>query len=300
MTIYGWDMSHYDAPSLGSALAEGITFITHKAGGDGHDPELAPWWKGVKGLDPARYLLGTYWIPRPDLHPSASGTADDWLATLDADCPGWRDREHALEMDAERWPAGGDRTKPNKGYLQTLGNRLVAKMPRLRPLCYASEGQYGDSLKGLTFPLWNANYPSSTRRGFKDAYAHAGGDSGPGWVAYSGQMPVLWQYTSSATIGGQTTSDANAFRGTLDQLKALVAPGWKDDLEMTEAEMDKLAGKIAAALLKSDTVPVTPANGVSTTWMTQTALGDMTTKLGEISRSMAKVVENTTPLPPTA
>jgi hypothetical protein len=71
--------------------------------------------------------------------------------------------------------------------------------------------------------------------------------------------------------------------------------GLLGDLEMTDAEMRKLADYIAAALLKSDTVPVTPASGQSTTWMTQTAIGDMTTKLGEISRNIAQVVKNTTP-----
>lgn len=40
MTIFGCDMSHFDAPDIGSAIAEGIVFLTHKAGGDRDDPEL--------------------------------------------------------------------------------------------------------------------------------------------------------------------------------------------------------------------------------------------------------------------
>jgi hypothetical protein len=242
VAIFGWDMSHYDAPGLGSAAADGISFITHKAGGDNSsgDPELAPWWTGAKRLDPARYLLGTYWVPRPDLHPSPAGTADDWIATLDARCPGWHDREHILQIDAERWPAG-DQTKPSRAYIQALGNRLLSRASKLRPICYASRGQYGNSLAGLTFPLWNANYPSNAALGFKAAYARAGGDSGPGWVKYSGQVPAIWQYTSAAVIGGQTTSDANAFRGTLAQLKALIAPGWQEEsLVTTQAEFNTL------------------------------------------------------------
>jgi hypothetical protein len=42
------------------------------------------------------------------------------------------------------------------------------------------------------------------------------------------------QYTSSATIAGLTTCDANAFRGTLAQLRALMTMG--DDMAMTDAE----------------------------------------------------------------
>jgi hypothetical protein len=127
----------------------------------------------------------------------------------------------------------------------------------------------------------------------------------------TGKREVRWhpkahlqQYHNSVALAG----------GEVDLTRALTIDygQWNfkgDDFEMTDAEMDKFAAKIAAAvapavaaaLLKSDTVPVTPANGVSTTWMTQTALGDMTTKLGEISRNIAQVVRNTTPpAPPTA
>src|SRR3954470_23701657 len=99
MTIFGWDMSHFDAPSIGTAVSEGISFITHKAGGDTlyGDPELGAWWRTVKDTDPAKVLLGTYWIPRPDLYPNAESRARDWLDMLDAQCPGWREREHILQ-----------------------------------------------------------------------------------------------------------------------------------------------------------------------------------------------------------
>src|SRR5262249_55808726 len=48
------------------------------------------------------------------------------------------------------------------------------------------------------------------------------GDSYAGWGSYSGQTPAIVQYTSSATIAGRTTCDANAFRGTIDQLLTLI------------------------------------------------------------------------------
>jgi hypothetical protein len=250
VTIYGWDMSHFDAPSIGSALAEGISFITHKAGGDssGGDSELAAWWSGVKGISSARVLLGTYWVPRPDLYSSPVGEAARWVGVLDARCPGWRDRPFILQMDAERWPAG-NQTKPSRWYLQSLGDRLKELAPKLRPICYASAGQYGNTLAGLTFPLWNARYPSSATGGFKALYVRVGGDSGAGWGSYSGQAPAIWQYTSSATIGGQSTSDANAYRGTLTQLVALVAPGWAQErIIMDAADVVAIRAAIQAEL----------------------------------------------------
>lgn len=249
MTVFGWDMSHYDAPGIGTALDQGISFITHKAGGDSSsgDAELAGWWSGVRGIDEDRVLLGAYWVPRPDLYASASSEADRFLATLDQRCPGWRDRDaFILQVDAEEWkqdPA----TKPGLSYLKAFCNRLTYRAPEYRPIVYASAGQYGSSLSGLGFPLWNARYPYSVTEGFKAAYARAGGDSGKGWGSYSGQTPAIWQYTSSATIGGQGTSDANAFRGTLDQLKELVTP-----MALSTADKDwisnEIATQVAAAL----------------------------------------------------
>lgn len=249
MTIYGWDMSHYDSPGLGSAIADGISFVTHKAGGDSSsgDAELAGWWSGARGL-PTSVLLGTYWVPRPDLYSSPSGEADRFLDTLDARCPSWRDRDaFILQVDAEIWN-GDSATKPSKAYLKTLCDRLVYETKgAYRPIVYASAGQYGSSLSGLGYPLWNARYPYSNSEGFKAAYARAGGDSGKGWGSYSGQTPVIWQYTSSASIGGQSTSDANAFRGSLAELKEIVSP-----MAITDADAQKLASKISTDLNNPD------------------------------------------------
>lgn len=49
-------------------------------------------------------------------------------------------------------------------------------------------------------------------------------DDGPGWAPYGGLTPVVWQFTASRSWHGQPV-DFNAYRGTLDQLKALVMGG---------------------------------------------------------------------------
>jgi hypothetical protein len=46
-------------------------------------------------------------------------------------------------------------------------------------------------------------------------------DSGPGWAAYGGVAPAIWQFSDSQPYGGQAV-DFNAFRGTAAQLRALV------------------------------------------------------------------------------
>jgi peptidoglycan hydrolase-like protein with peptidoglycan-binding domain len=47
---------------------------------------------------------------------------------------------------------------------------------------------------------------------------------GIGWLPYGGQYPSIWQYTSGHPFNGQKV-DFNAFRGSLDQLKAMVSAG---------------------------------------------------------------------------
>jgi hypothetical protein len=45
------------------------------------------------------------------------------------------------------------------------------------------------------------------------------GDSAAGWQSYGGATPLLYQFTNQATDGGKPL-DYNAFRGSLDQLRA--------------------------------------------------------------------------------
>jgi hypothetical protein len=226
MTIFGWDMSHYDAPGVGEAVAQGVSFLTHKAGGDRDDPEIGAWWAGVRGFDPARVLLGAYWVLFPG---DPAGRADKFLARLDTTCPGWHNRPFLLQVDCEKWNGDQD-TVPGRADIQAFCARLVTRMPLLRPIVYAPKWVYGDSLKGLPHPLWASSYVSGTGS-FKALYP---GDKSTRWAAYSGQTPAILQYSSSATIGGQTTSDANAYRGTLAELIKVAAPGWVDIMDWTD------------------------------------------------------------------
>jgi GH25 family lysozyme M1 (1,4-beta-N-acetylmuramidase) len=243
MTIFGFDMSHFDEPGLGTALAEGIAFVTHKAGGDRDDPELAAWWSGVRGVDPGRLLLGAYWVLLPG---DPAGRADAFLSRLDAGCPGWRDRPFLLQADCEKW-RGDPHTVPSKAEITAFCDRLVARMPKLRPVVYAPKWVYGNSLAGLKYPLWASSYVTGAG-GFRSLYP---GDSSSRWAPYSGQTPAILQYTSSATIGGQTTSDANAYRGTLAQLVALVAPGWTEEDDVTPEDIGKIADAVWAHMLRN-------------------------------------------------
>jgi hypothetical protein len=258
VTIFGWDSSHYDAPDQHAAVAEGFQFLTHKAGGDADDGELSAWWNVMKPYRD-RVMLGAYWVQYPG---NPLGRADAFVARLDSQCAGWRDGPFILQVDCEIW--GGDlSTRPGLSDIRAFCNRLRWHMPKLLPIVYAPKWAYdlsGVPLNGLGFPLWASAYVSGSGSASK-LYP---GDNAARWNAYSGQVPAVLQFTSSATIAGQTTCDANAFRGSLAQLQAKLAPGWvasigADDMSAADAQQGILdAFNLAAATTDADQTGDTP------------------------------------------
>jgi hypothetical protein len=237
MTIFGSDVSHYDAPDTRPMLADGIVFQTHKAGGDANDGELGQWWTYVRGHRDT-VLLGAYWVLRPG---SPVSSADAFIARLDSQCPGWRDEPFILQADCEKW--GGDpATVPPVSEINAFCDRLRVKVPKLMPIGYLPKWVYGDKVKDFRYPLWASAYVIGEGH-YRDLYP---GDASSRWAAYGGKTPAVLQYTSSAVIANQTTCDANAYRGTLAELTNLLAPGWKkeDLVVIADTDAEKIADKV--------------------------------------------------------
>jgi hypothetical protein len=195
MTVFLRDMSHYD----GDESLAGFVGTTHKAteGTSYVDAAYAARLnhyhaQGVK-------VLGSYHV----LHTGAlAAQLDHWLSTMDALTPWWRTFPgFILQVDAERWPSDNVSPDTVKAFARLL---VDSGCPGFK-VTYASRGQYGDSLTGIATPLWNAAYHSATYPG----------DGAADWAPYSGRAPVFWQYTS-------TPFDKNAYRGSLDELLALL------------------------------------------------------------------------------
>lgn len=221
MTIYGWDASHFDGllspATLARAKAEGFAFFTHKLAEGTQDTEGPNDDTALAAARDAGFeFIGGYLIPRSS--PSVSAQVDFWLEIADRSEPWWRTFPGWFwQIDLERWSYDNVPASVGVAAAQELRARTGRQV-----ILYASRGMYGDQLAGWDGPLWNADYVSGA--GFASSL-YPGDGWAPGWAPYSGQAPVILQFTSSATIAGLTTCDANAFRGTADEFRSLITGG---------------------------------------------------------------------------
>lgn len=222
MTVFGWDASDFDwsrgPMNLAAAHSDGIAWFTHKATEGATIRHIHYGAALTRARDAGIPVLGAYHVVRSAGALSAQVKA--FLAYLDEATPWWRAHPNFfLQVDLELWSYDAVAASTGTAFAEQLAAATGHAV-----IIYASKGQYGNALGGSR-PLWNANYPSSRSGGYASLYAAAGGDHGPGWASYSGRVPVFWQYTSSATIGTQPGCDANAFRGSLDELLTLTSGG---------------------------------------------------------------------------
>lgn len=218
MTLYGWDASDFDwgrgPMDVAAAARDGITFLTHKLTEGRTNRHVHAGTVLTRGRDAGIPFLGGYHVVHTADVP---GQVAFLLAYADQEVPWWRTHPGWFwQCDAERWATDFPPASAVKAFCDQLAARTGKTV-----LCYASKGQYGDTLAGLGRPLWNANYGSNTAGHYLGMYP---GDTSARWAAYSGQTPVMLQYGSQLTIGTQTGCDANAFRGTVAQLRALINP----------------------------------------------------------------------------
>jgi hypothetical protein len=297
MPIYGWDMSHYDAVTGTTAekvIAEGFSFVTHKAGGDANDVEIDDFWTEFKNHRD-KLLVGAYWVLYPG-NPVAK--ANKFCDRLDSTCPGWGDKPFILQVDCEKWNNDSS-TVPSKADIKAFCDRLRQRAPKLMPIVYAPEWVYGDKLAGLGYPLWASAYVGGSGAASK-LYP---GDSSSKWDAYSGQTPLILQFTSSATIAGQTTCDANAYKGSLAGLTSKLAPGFDPaptppqeeppvaDPTLNDADLHKI--------FYTDGLIPAPANGTSKdtnpAWTLRGALQDTAQQVRDINTKIDLLLAQQTP-----
>jgi len=203
VTVFGRDASDFDA----TVSFAGLSFLTHKSteGTSVAHAQYGPRLNAARAFGVP--VLGAYHVLRTPGSGGAGSLAQQlsyWVANLDAHTPWWRTWPHwVMQIDAEKWPYDPVSAATVLAFASLL---VRSGLPGWK-VTYASHGQFGDSLRGCVTPLWNANYNGSVGGSYP-------GDNYTGWAAYSGQVPVIAQYTS-------TPYDHNAFRGTLAELLAL-------------------------------------------------------------------------------
>jgi hypothetical protein len=162
-------------------------------------------------------FMGAYIVvrtPGNNNHGSIQAQVNYFLAYLNSQTPWWQGmREFFIQVDTEHW--GYDDVAPQYGVLAC--DLLRAQTGKL-VVHYAPRWAYGDTIGG-DHPLWASSYGSNPTAPYRQAYP---GDGNSGWAPYSGRTPTILQYGSSLTVGSQPSCDANAFRGTVDQLRELV------------------------------------------------------------------------------
>jgi hypothetical protein len=276
VTLQGWDASHYDGPLsraiLARAYAEGIRFFTHKIAEGLQDTEGSLDDTALAAArDVGMPFVGGYFVARTNATPAAQ--VGRWVQLADAGegwwraFPGW-----FWQVDLERWSY--DNVPASVGI--DCARRLRDATGRA-VILYASRGQYGDQLTGWDGPLWNADYRGGP--GYPgDGWVAADKGAPAGWAPYSGKVPAILQYTSSATIAGLTTCDANAFRGSVADFAAMI--GGKTVALLDDPQkswLEWMAYRVEAESLGLDVVRDGPGKG-EPMWLVQT-VRDIQTKV---------------------
>lgn len=246
MTIFGWDASDFDwsrgPMDLMAARVAGVDFFTHKAT-EGTGVRHVHYGEALNRAHQAGIpFLGAYHVVRTA---SVASQVAYLLAYVDQATPWWR--QHPgwfFQCDLEHWSY--DAVGPSRGV--AFCEELEQQTGR-RVLLYAPRWAYGDTIGG-TAPLWASSYVTGSG-GFRDLYP---GDASSRWAPYSGRTPVVLQYTSSATIGRQSTCDANAFRGTVQDFAKLIRSG--DDMTSEQwATLLRVDERIGTLIAMLDAVP---------------------------------------------
>lgn len=233
--IYGLDISDYQPDfDLQRARNEGFEFVILKST-EGANWQSA-WFR--RHLDRARaagLLVAAYHYVRAG---DAQAQVNNIVGIVPKDVP--------LILDIEA--GGGD-----LGLAWDLTNRLRANGYRL-PLLYLPRWYWqqigSPDMSGLP-PLWFSSYPFD-RAGYASAvYDRQRSFLDRQWGGYGGLGVEILQFSDEGNVAGRSPIDVNAYRGTREQLAALLGGGAGDDLT---PEQDALLRDIREQLCGSRNV----------------------------------------------
>jgi hypothetical protein len=204
MMIIGLDISHHqgEQPDLARAARDGIQFVIIKAteGSTFVDPRFGA---NLAEARAAGLLVAAYHYVKDGV-PAQAQVANVRRA-VPLDVP--------VIPDIENGSGPVPPIKTLVGLLQMAGYGV--------PLTYLPRWYWqqlgSPDLRGLP-PLWSSRYPDNVVGTIADELADVPATY---WNGYGGLDVAVLQFTSSARVAGYAPLDANAYRGTRDQLAAL-------------------------------------------------------------------------------
>lgn len=213
MTIFGPDISSYQQGMNVSALTDPFVILKCTEGTYLADAEYAGWMAQAKASHKVV-------IPYHFVKTEASAQAQ--AAMLAAHIG---DGSLPVMLDVETEGA----SVPNLPFVLSVIDAMRSRGLNVRlvylPRWYWQQIGSPDltALSSRGVGVVSSAYPRSGPMAPVSGYAADGGDHGVGWAPYGGVTPVLWQFTNAGTE--QQNIDFNAFRGTIDQLAALLGGG---------------------------------------------------------------------------
>lgn len=209
---FGIDISHHQSRSLDLARcrAEEVEFVIIKAteGASFVDEDFA---LNLAEARAAGLLVAAYHYVRANA--SAQAQVQHIRRVVPLDVP--------IILDVESGSGGTSLVRELVDRLRERGYRV--------PLLYLPRWYWqqlgSPSLAGLP-PLWSSRYPDTTVDDLRDEWA----DVPPHyWNGYGGLDVAVLQFTSSARVAGYAPLDANAFRGTREELSQLLGYGHDEE-----------------------------------------------------------------------
>lgn len=243
MVTFGVDVSHHQDVVDFAALRQGgieFAFIKSTEGGSFVDDRFA---RNLAAARTAGLVVAAYHYVRSDA--SAAAQVANVRRVVPPDVP--------IIPDVEA----------NSGALP-LTTDVVARLRAAGysvPLLYIPRWYWqqlgSPSMFGFGLPyLWSSRYPDTRIGDLVDEYAqvpHAY------WNGYGGLDVAVLQFTSSARIAGRAPLDANAYRGTIEQLATL--------LGYTQHEREDNPMRNLRLARATDGVAVWVGDGLSRRWV---------------------------------
>ncbi|TDV39798.1 glycoside hydrolase family 25 protein [Actinophytocola oryzae] len=212
MVTFGLDISHHQDAGLDLAQCrrEGVEFVFIKAT-EGSTFVDAEFGANLAEARNAGLLVCAYHYVRSNA--SAAAQVANVLRVVPRDVP--------VIPDVEANSGSLALTRDVVNQLRAAG--YVVPLTYLPRWYWQQIGS--PSLAGLP-PLWSSRYPDNVVGSIADEWADVPASY---WTGYGGLDVAVLQFTSSARIAGHQPLDANAYRGTREQLAALLGSQEEED-----------------------------------------------------------------------